>query len=371
MGNYFDAFRIDHILGFFRIWSSPAHAVEGILGYFVPAIALVEQEFTERGIVFDPARFTRPFITDAVLEDIFGRESKRARNEFLLATGGGHYQLKPEFATQRQVENYFAAPSFAQSPLEVQIKLGLFDLISNVILLAADGKFHFRFAMEHTSSFKNLPPDVQPKLRELYVDYFFRRQDEFWRREAMKKLPALKRVTNMLICGEDLGLVPACVPEVMSGLGFLSLEIQRMPKNPGQEFSRPSDAPYLSVVTPGTHDMSTIRGWWTENRAFSQNFFNNELGRSGVAPVECEPEIVEAVVRQHLASPAMWSIFQLQDLLGVDGKLRRADVEAERINIPALPDFYWRYRFHLNLEQLAKEKEFNSHLVELIRDSGR
>ena len=137
--------------------------------------------------------------------------------------------------------------------------------------------------MEQTSSFKNLPADAQAKLRDLYVDYFFRRQDKFWMREAMQKLPALKRVTDMLICGEDLGLVPACVPEVMQDLGFLSLEIQRMPKAMGVEFSRPADAPYLSVVTPATHDMSTIRGWWQEDRELTQKFFNRELGLPGVA----------------------------------------------------------------------------------------
>ena len=387
MGNYFDAFRIDHILGFFRIWSSPAHAVEGILGHFVPAIPVEEKEFFARGIHFDRVRLTQPFITDAVLAEIFGGEAELARREFLDATGDDAYRLKPQFTTQRHLENYFAERSAEhcsassskkstrrnapRSNADEKLKLGLFDLISNVILLEVDGAFHFRFAMEQTSSFKNLPPDQQAKLRDLYVDYFFRRQDDFWMREAMQKLPALKRVTNMLICGEDLGLVPACVPEVMRDLGFLSLEIQRMPKNPGQEFSRPADAPYLSVVTPGTHDMSTLRGWWTEDRAFSQRFFNGELGQPGEAPREATPEIVAAVVRRHLASPAMWSIFQLQDLLGMDGKLRRKDVDAERINVPAIPNFYWRYRLHLPLEKLAQEKKFNTRLAQLLRANGR
>ncbi len=369
MGNYFDAFRIDHILGFFRIWSSPAHAVEGILGYFVPAIAVAENEFAAHGIPFDHIRFTKPFITDGVLREFFGNEADHVRQKFLTATGNDQYSLQPEFATQRQVENHFA--KLKQTEPNLKLKIGLFDLISNVILLEVEGKFHFRFAMEQTASFKNLAPDTQARLRDLYVDYFFRRQDDFWMREAMQKLPALKRVTNMLICGEDLGLVPTCVPEVMRDLGFLSLEIQRMPKNPGQEFSRPADAPYLSVVTPGTHDMSTIRGWWTEDRAFSQKFFNHELGQVGDAPKEATPEIVQAVVRQHLASPAMWSIFQLQDLLGMDGKLRGKDVDAERINVPAIPNFYWRYRLHLTLEKLQQEKTFNPQVHRLLAENGR
>ncbi len=378
MGHYFDAFRIDHILGFFRIWSSPAHAVEGILGYFVPALPLKPDELSARGLHLDRGRLTQPFINDALLKETFADEAEAVRCEFLLAKGGGHYSLKPEFATQRQVEHYFIKKQAGARPgaggsaeQDEKIKLGLFDLISNVILLEADGKLHFRFAMEQTASFKALPAAAQRPLRELYVDYFFRRQDDFWMREAMQKLPALKRVTDMLICGEDLGLVPACVPVVMQDLGFLSLEIQRMPKALGREFSRPGDAPYLSVVTPSTHDMSTIRGWWEENRELTQKFFNHELGLPGEAPAAAEPWIVQAVVHQHLASPAMWSIFQLQDLLGMDAGLRRASVADKRINIPAVPNYYWRYRMHRTLEKLSQATEFSARLRQMLAATGR
>lgn len=367
MRHYFDAFRVDHILGFFRIWSIPAHAVEGILGHFVPAIPVDEEEFARRGIPFDRKRFTQPFITDAILVEKFGKQSAGVQRTFLKANGDGTYSLKPEFATQQQVESYFAKQAKRDALLEV----GVFDLISNVILFEIGGKFHFRLGMEETASFKDLPPDTRAKLRVLYVDYFFRRQDNFWKEEAMRKLPTLKRVTNMLICGEDLGMVPECVPHVMRDLGLLSLEIQRMPKKLGQEFSRPVEAPYLSVVTPSTHDMSTVRGWWEEDRALTQKFYNLELGVPGDAPREAGPEIVRAVVRRHLESPAMWSIFQLQDLLGMDGQLRRSDVPAERINIPADPKHYWCYRMHLTLEQLQQAENFNKELRGLIRQSGR
>ena len=384
MANYFDAFRIDHILGFFRIWSNPAHAVQGILGHFEPALPLAPGELAARGIRVDRERLTRPFITDAVLQEIFGGAAGRVRREFLLAAGDGNYLLKPEFATQRQVENHFAArhadlqaaapeaPSATgETNPDEAVKAGLFDLISNVILLEADGKLHFRFFMEKTTSFQHLPAEVQRALRDLYVDYFFRRQDDFWMREAMKKLPALKRVTDMLICGEDLGLVPACVPEVMRDLGFLSLEIQRMPKALNAEFSRPAQAPYLSVVTPSTHDMSTIRGWWEEDRDLTQKFFNHELEQPGEAPRSADPWVVQTIVRQHLASPAMWSIFQWQDLLGLDATLRRGDIAAERINIPAHPVYYWRYRLHLSLEKMLAADDFNARLRQLLADAGR
>lgn len=376
MSCFFDAFRIDHILGFFRIWSSPAHAVEGILGYFVPAIPVKRSEFAECGIVFDHERFTRPLITDEVLLQIFGGDAPAVKQEFLTPADAGRFSLKPGFATQREVEKYFEARE--SNGQNQKLKLGLFDLISNVILLEVENskgqEFHFRFAIEDTLSFKDLDPQTRARLKELYVDYFFRRQEEFWKREGMQKLPALKAATNMLICGEDLGLVPACVPEVMKQLGLLSLEIQRMPKALNVEFSRPSGAPYLSVVTPSTHDMSTIRGWWEEDRKLTQKFYNQELGLPGDAPVQCTGAINQAVVEQHLGSPAMWSIFQLQDLLGMDESLRRADIEAERINVPGNPRNYWRYRMHVTLAELQQAATFNSGLKARIgrneRDHG-
>jgi len=205
----------------------------------------------------------------------------------------------------------------------------------------------------------------------LYVDYFFRRQENFWTREALQKLPALKRVTNMLVCGEDLGMVPDCVPEVMKQLGLLSLEVQRMPKKLHRQFSRPAEAPYLSVVTPSTHDMSTIRGWWEEDRKVTQRFCNTELGRTGDAPQHCGGQINRAIVLQHLSAPAMWSIFQLQDLLGMDEKLRCPDHAAERINIPSITPYYWRYRMHLTLEKLQQAHRFNRDLKKCIAQSGR
>jgi 4-alpha-glucanotransferase len=225
--------------------------------------------------------------------------------------------------------------------------------------------------MQDTSSFRYLEWHTQQQLRDLYLNYFFNRQDTFWEKEAMHKLPALKRATNMLVFGEDLGMVPRCVPNVMRQMGVLSLEIQRMPKNPSREFFHPSEAPYLSVVTPSTHDMSTIRGWWEEDRGLIQRFFNQELGQWGEAPFFCEPWVNRAIVLQHLHSPAQWSIFQLQDILGMSEQFRRENPNDERINVPANPRHYWRYRVHIGMEELIKERAFNEELKEYVEHSGR
>ncbi|MDB5195846.1 MAG: 4-alpha-glucanotransferase, partial [Flaviaesturariibacter sp.] len=370
MSNYFDAFRIDHILGFFRIWSIPMDAVEGILGRFIPAVPVYANEFGERGIWLDNNRFCKPYITEAVLVQTFGERADEVKTTFLQPIDNDRYELTEAFNTQRKIETYFAGQEEDDN-----IKRGLFDLVANVILFeepTSEGTaFHFRIGMENTTSFQHLEESAKHGLKELYIDYFYRRQDAFWKEEALRKLPELKAATNMLICGEDLGMVPHCVPDVMRDLGILSLEIQRMPKNPQTEFFHPKTAPYLSVITPSTHDMSTIRGWWEESREKTQRFYNTILESHGEAPVFCESWINRAIVLQHLYSPAMWSVFQLQDLLGMSETLRRENPHEERINQPADPKHYWRYRMHLSLEQLLKEKEFNAELKDYIQNSGR
>ena len=372
MGRYFDAFRIDHILGFFRIWSIPLHAVEGIMGRFVPAIPVHISEFHQQGIYFDYQRYCRPYISENLLNSRLGDQVQFVKDTFLQWQEGS-WQFKPEFETQRQVEAYFAGLDASEH--NDWLRQELYDLQSNFILIEETGsngqQFHFRIAMEQTASFADLDGGTQAKLKELYVNYFYRRQDDFWKKEALNKLPKLKRTTNMLVCGEDLGMVPDCVPDVMAQLGLLSLEIQRMPKDPKREFFHPADAPYLSVVTPSTHDMSTIRGWWEEDGAKTQRFFNQMLGHYGASPFYCSDWINREILIQHLYAPSMWSIFQLQDILGISSELRRENPNDERINIPANPKHYWRYRMHHTLESLLTQEAFNSELRGYVEASGR
>lgn len=373
MSHYFDAFRIDHILGFFRIWSIPMHSVQGIMGKFDPCLPVHINEFGENGIWFDYNRYCNPFINEHVVYTVFGDLSGIVKDNFLQKAEGDNYSLLPDFNTQRKVADWFKAQK--DNELNSRLKDGLFNLISNVILFEQEGsngsEFHFRIAMEQTLSYQSLEYHTKEKLRALYVNYFFKRQNDFWRKESLKKLPQLKEATNMLVCGEDLGMVPETVPDVMRQLGILSLEIQRMPKQNDIEFFDVAYAPYLSVVTPSTHDMSTIRGWWQEDREVTQRFYNQILRQSGTAPFYCEPWINRAIVLQHLYSPAMWSIFQIQDILGMSDSLRRQMPEEERINIPANPHHYWRYRMHISLEDLIKEKEFTEELKGYIKNSRR
>lgn len=373
LSRYFDAFRIDHILGFFRIWQIPYEQIEGTLGYFNPAIPVKRQEFVDRGIAFDYERFCRPYLPNWLVEERFGDDAAWVIDTFLETSGADQLRFKPDFDTQRKVAEYLAQN---ENPEKPDLKSKLFQLHSNVLFIeepSSSGEaFHPRIEMQKTASFRQLDGHLQHQLNELYQDYFYHRQEDFWKELAMTKLPAIKRATEMLICGEDLGMIPGCVPEVMRALDLLTLEIQRMSKNPQTEFLQPEDIPYLSVCSPSTHDMSPIRAWWEESDpSLIHRFYHQELQFEGDPPPTCETYISEKVILQHLRFPSMWSVFPIQDLLAIDTALRHPDPLSERINIPANPQHYWRYRLHLSLEELMEADGFNRHLNELLEDTGR
>lgn len=370
MSNYFDTFRIDHILGFFRIWQIPLEQVEGIMGHLNPSIPIYINEFAEKGIHFDYNRFCKPYITDHLVDSIFGDEAAWIRANALQIEDGWILRLRTEFTSQSYVEQLFEKGEISE-----RVKYGLFDLISNVLFFEVENsngtQFFPRFGMHSLNTFQELDEHSKKGLDELYVHYFYHRQNDFWYHTGMEKLPELKKASNMLICGEDLGMMNPAVSAVMKDLGILSLEVQRASKNEEYEFAHPDYAPYLSVVTPSTHDMSTVRGWWEEDREVTQRFYNEQLGHWGEAPYFCEWWISRDIVLQHLYSPAMWAIFQLQDLLGVSEKIRRENPHDERINVPSNSKASWRYRMHISVESLLEEHQFNDELRNYIVQSGR
>ena len=291
------AYRIDHVLGFFRIWEIPVPEKSGLKGQFAPALGLSREEIEGYGIYNHM--------------ELFLVDHKRA------------------------------------------------------------DRWHPRIAVQFNEDYEKLNDEEKYNFNRLYNDYFYRRNNQFWYQEAMKKLPRLTQATRMLCCAEDLGMVPDCVPWVMNELRILSLEIQSMPKDDKVRFGHLSQYPYRSVCTISTHDMPTLRQWWDEDWDRTQDYYNSMLHRGGGAPHPLPGWLAKDIVSRHLTSPSMLCLLSLQDWLSIDEKLRLPDANAERINIPANPRHYWRYRMHLTIEQLMQSDEFNETIKTLIIQSGR
>ena len=298
MQEYFDAYRIDHVLGFFRIWEIPVPEKSGLYGQFQPSIPMTREEIE----------------------------------------GRWHVPFRPEFYLEDHKQK---------------------------------DRWHPRINATKLEAFHRLPQDEQQRFWDMYNDYFYRRNNHFWYEEAMKKLPRLTQATRMLCCAEDLGMVPDCVPWVMNDLRILSLEIQSMPKDPSVRFGRLDRNPYRSVATISTHDMSTLRQWWDEDWERTQDYYNNEMHHEGPAPHPLTGSLAKEIVARHLWSPSMLCLLSLQDWLSIDEQLRLPDADAERINIPANPRHYWRYRMHLTIEQLLEADNYNREVALLVKQSGR
>lgn len=373
MAEYFDAYRIDHILGFFRIWEIPMDAVHGLLGYFNPALPFSAEELRNTyDFWIDVETMTHPLILEWILDEVFGELKEEVKDKFLDKIGSDRYCLKSHVNTQRKVEQIFE--SVEPSEKNLRLKESLMKLIDDVLFIEdpyKKGHYHPRISAESTYQYRVLSDYAKWNFKRLYTDFFYHRHNEFWKEKAMWKLPPLLDSTQMLTCAEDLGMIPACVPDVMNSLQILALEIQRMPKDPNQEFGDTWHYPYYSVCTTSTHDMAGIRGWWESNRSMINDFYHKVLGEAGDAPYFAEPWICDKIVNLHLLSPSMLCILPLQDWMACDGGLRRENPNDEQINEPSNSRHYWRYRMHVTVEDLIRNDTFNSAMNLRISEANR
>ncbi len=370
LATYFDALRIDHILGFFRIWQIPLNQSIGTMGLFNPRMPYSQDEIDQVRIQ-DIKRFTHPYIRLHMLKEIFQQECDWVISNFLEEVWPGSYTFLEKYTTQQKIKTAFTLKKFKHKKhLQVHVQNLIGEILLHTELIDGEVKYSPRITLHNTYSFKSLTEYEQQIINFLYNDYYYNRHNEFWKEQALWKLPALLDSTDMLICGEDLGMIPASVPEVMRQLNIMPLEIQRMPKG-SSRLGNPHAYDYFTVSSPSCHDMSTIRGWWSTDRSSAQHYYNGHLKKWGQAPTEASSEIVTHINQEHLQGPSMMVIIPLQDLLGMNDSLKNPDIYAEQINEPSNPDHYWRYRMHINLEDLLREKDFISSVKEMVEESYR
>ena len=368
---YFDALRIDHAVGYFRIWEIPDHAVLANMGRFSPALPLSEEEITRYGLTFRKELHTRPFINDHILERLFGVHAPYVRDHFLVKLSYGLYALRDEFDTQVKVRNYFGGLTDENS---LWIRDGLYRLIANVLFLEDmrhPGMYHPRFMVYNEPVYEILSSEEKDAFMRLYNSYYYERHNDFWAARAEHLLSSLFSETRMLICAEDLGMLPACVAQVLDRLRILTLEIQSMPKQPGYEFTHLETNPYRSVCTLSTHDMPPLRLWWEENIGRAQRYYATILQRMGKAPLQLPAHIAEQIIARQMYSPSMLCVLAVQDWLSMDGELRDKSAAEERINAPYDVYNQWKYRMRSTLEQLKAANKTNTKIRTMAVHSKR
>lgn len=368
---FFDAVRIDHVVGMFRTWEIPIGSLYASMGHFAPALPLSEEEIGRYGLAFRKELFTRPFINDQILDRLFGIHAQYVRETFLVRRPYGLYDLRDEVGTQVRIRHRFDGQNDENSQW---IRDGLYQLCADVLFLedaAQPGMYHPRFGVLNAPVCEVLGAEEKRAFMNLYNDYFFVRHNDYWRYKAQEKVEAIVSASRMLVCAEDLGLLPPCVDEVLDQWRVLTLEVQSMPKTAGYEFSHLSANPCRSVATFSTHDMASMRLWWEEFPGRTQRYYATMLQKEGRAPQHLPAHLAEEIVARHLYCPSMLCVLSLQDWLAMSSELRGKDVWAERINDPYDAYHRWRYRMAVSLEQLMEARQYNEKVKTMIVRSKR
>ena len=371
LSQYFDAIRIDHVLGFFRIWEIPVGAIDGILGHFSPALPLTVSEIEYFGLPFRKELFTKPFINDRLIERLFGIHAQYVRDNFLVPRSYGLYDLQDDYSTQLKVAQAFAERRDESS---IWIREGLMQLITDVLFVEDSHQpdmYHPRINVINEPIYEALSTEDKDAFLRLYNNYFYQRHSFFWGQQALRRLPAVMKDCRMLVCAEDLGMLPDCVEPVLDQLRILTLEIQQMPKRQGFEFAHLDANPIRSVCTISTHDMAPLRLWWQESPERRQRFYVTMLQKEGRAPEQLPAHLAEEIIARHLYCPSMLCLLSLQDWLSMDGELRSKHPQDERINVPSDPYNRWQWRMHLTIEELLAASRYNNKVKTMITRSKR
>ena len=368
---YFDAIRIDHVQGFFRIWEIPSEQVYGTMGHFSPALPLTQGDIEYFGLTYRKDFLTKPFINDRIIDKVFGVHGQYVRDTFMERLPYGLYRLADNVDTQRKVMEAFEGKHDENS---LWIRDGLCRLVANVLFIEDTRQpemFHPRILAYQQPVFQSLSMEEQDAYVRLYNNYFFQRHAMFWGKNGYERLNKLFGDSPMLVCAEDLGMLPDCVQPVLDSLRILTLEIQRMPKQSGVEFAYLDANPIRSVATLSTHDMAPLRLWWEETPERVQRYYATMLQKQGRAPEHLPAHLAEEMIARHLYCPSMLCVLALQDWLAMDSELRSKSPRNERINLPSDPNNQWKWRMHLTIEELMKASRLNEKLKTMITRSKR
>ncbi|MCL2230984.1 MAG: 4-alpha-glucanotransferase [Treponema sp.] len=371
---YYQAYRIDHVLGFFRIWASSPNDYSSALGRFVPYTPVTAGDLKRLGYDMGKIRWvSRPHIPTGEVWDALKINWGSLYTEDELKTAAEKVFSKALVRLYSEEIWLFKKKIKGEKDIDA---LGLHPAVRNYLL----GKWKDRLFLEYqrgrffpvwyfrnSTAYKSLSQDEKNGLEAL-LEKRSRKSEKIWSRLGMKLLSVLVESSPMLPCAEDLGAVPACVPKVLSRLKILGLRVVRwfrVWEREGQPYIPFEEYPHLSVCTPAVHDSSTVREWW--ERETDQGQFSGFLGVPSL-PRIYNPGTAKAILSKTASARSRYRVFQIQDLLHLSNNWYSENPADERVNVPGTAnEFNWTYRLPATIGDIMKDKELIQSVAEISR----
>ena len=371
---YYQAYRIDHVLGFFRIWASSREDSSSALGRYVPYTQVISGDLKKIGCDKSRIRWvSQPHIPTGELLDVLKNNCGKVSSDAEVAAAADKifsgalerinneelWLFKKNIKGEKDIENLELHPAVHKYLIR--------KWHDRIFLEYEKGKFfpvwYFRDSKAYNSFSKDEKEELEALLEKRRI-----KSEKIWEAQGKKLLSVLAESSGMLPCAEDLGAVPACVPKTLSKLKILGLRVVRWFCDwgrEGQPFIPFEEYPQLSVCTPAVHDSSTVREWW--EREVNQEQFSGFIGVPSL-PKIYNPGTAKIILSKIASARSRFRIFQIQDLLHLSNKWYAEDPASERVNVPGtLNDFNWTYRLPAPLEEIAKDKELIRTIAELSR----
>ena len=368
---YYGAYRLDHILGFFRIWAIPVRDTTAVLGHTVPYVPMSRDDLHSIG--FDDGRIrwlSQPHVHTGLIEDITWNHQSATDilSKFMDRIGNEELWLfKSSIAGDKDI--YEADLSaFCQGDNQQRCKDALSRAWQNRCLIEVTPDNFVPVWTYYTSNAWNSLNDGEKNALKGLMDRKGWEQNKLWETQSDEILSTLTKSVKMIPCGEDLGAELPCLPYVMEKNGILGLRVNRWTRRwseGGQPYVPLNEVTYLSVTTTSVHDSTTVRQWWQEDRGGSSLFVRTNpwaFGIDGfdqnrineVANSPFTPEIAESYQKGVATANSVWIINPLQDFMAMEQKYWTQDSNAERVNVPgSVNDFNWTYRMPVTVEELA------------------
>lgn len=356
---YYQLFRIDHILGFFRIWAIPESECTALLGHTEPYEPVTVEELEELGFSKERIKWiSLPHVPTRLVQDV--------NNGDYLGTHGilhtimdriGDEELwlfKPDIKGDKDI--------YAREDIPLEIRKVLAEKWRDRMFIQVEPDCYYpNWSYDTTTAWKSLS-DQEKRYISQYITEKMEDMEELWEKQARELLGVLANTTTMTACAEDLGANIKSMPSVLNDLSIMSLRVVRWNRQwekQGQPFFNFDEYPEKSVTTTSVHDSSTLRQWWLTEKDVEDFFkaFPPEED-SVIEPGKYTPETAAYLLKKTAESRSIFCIHPVQDFFGLSETYYAENPEDERVNIPgSVNTFNWTYRLPVPVETLMKDTQ--------------